>query len=64
MQFGWTADEGTSFVVLDRAFEAGINFIDTAYVYSRRVEGNPGGISETITWPCGVNLNRNWRLSV
>lgn len=48
MQFGWTADEGTSFVVLDKAFEAGINFIDTANVYSRWVEGNPGGVSETI----------------
>lgn len=48
MQFGWTADEGTSFVVLDRAYEAGINFIDTANVYSRWVEGNPGGVSETI----------------
>ncbi len=48
MQFGWTADEGMSFIVLDRAFEAGINFIDTANVYSRWVEGNPGGVSETI----------------
>ncbi|GAP13957.1 predicted oxidoreductase [Longilinea arvoryzae] len=48
MQFGWTADEGTSFVILDRAFEAGINFIDTANVYSRWAEGNPGGVSETI----------------
>lgn len=48
MQFGWTADEGISFVLLDRAFEAGINFIDTANVYSRWVEGNPGGVSETI----------------
>lgn len=48
MQFGWTADEGTSFVVLDKAFEAGINFIDTANVYSRWVEGNPGGVSEMI----------------
>lgn len=48
MQFGWTADEGTSFVVLDRAIEAGFNFIDTANVYSRWVEGNPGGVAETI----------------
>ncbi|TLN05313.1 aldo/keto reductase, partial [bacterium] len=48
MQFGWTADEGTSFIVLDRAFEAGINFIDTANVYSRWAEGNPGGVSESI----------------
>ncbi len=48
MQFGWTADEPTSFAVLDAAREAGLNFIDTADVYSRWVPGNPGGVSETI----------------
>jgi aryl-alcohol dehydrogenase-like predicted oxidoreductase len=48
MQFGWTADEETSFDILTNAFEAGVNFLDTADVYSRWVEGNPGGVSETI----------------
>lgn len=48
MQFGWTADEKTSHQVLSAAYEAGINFIDTADVYSRWVEGNPGGVAETI----------------
>ena len=48
MQFGWTADEPTSFAVLDAAFEAGINFIDTADIYSRWAPGNPGGVAETI----------------
>ena len=48
MQFGWTADEATSIQVLDAAFEAGINFIDTADVYSRWADGNPGGVAETI----------------
>ncbi len=48
MQFGWTADEPASLRVLDAAYEAGINFIDTADVYSRWAEGNPGGVSETI----------------
>ena len=48
MQFGWTADEATSFAVLDAAFEAGVNFIDTADIYSRWVPGNPGGVAETI----------------
>jgi aryl-alcohol dehydrogenase-like predicted oxidoreductase len=48
MQFGWTADETTSFQVLSAAWEGGINFIDTADVYSRWVPGNPGGVSETI----------------
>ena len=48
MQFGWTADEQLSFRILDAAFAAGINFIDTADIYSIWVEGNPGGVSETI----------------
>lgn len=48
MQFGWSADEATSLQILDASFDAGINFIDTADVYSRWVEGNPGGVAETI----------------
>jgi len=48
MQFGWSADEDTSHQVLQEAFENGINFIDTADVYSRWVEGNPGGVAERI----------------
>jgi aryl-alcohol dehydrogenase-like predicted oxidoreductase len=48
MQFGWTADEAQSLKVLAAAWEAGINFIDTANIYSRWVEGNPGGVAETI----------------
>jgi len=48
MQFGWTADEALSFEILSAAYDAGINFIDTADIYSRWVDGNPGGVSETI----------------
>ena len=48
MQFGWTASETKSLQILNAAFEAGINFIDTADVYSRWVEGNPGGVAESI----------------
>jgi aryl-alcohol dehydrogenase-like predicted oxidoreductase len=48
MQFGWTADEKTSKDVLSAAIAAGINFIDTADVYSRWAEGNPGGVAEGI----------------
>lgn len=48
MQFGWTADEETSYAVLNAAYDAGINFIDTADIYSRWVTGNPGGVAETI----------------
>jgi aryl-alcohol dehydrogenase-like predicted oxidoreductase len=48
MQFGWTADEETSMTVISAAVDAGINFIDTADIYSRWVKGNPGGVSEEI----------------
>src|SRR5690242_10204279 len=46
--FGWTADEATSFAVLDAYAAAGGNFVDTADSYSAWVEGNSGGESETI----------------
>jgi aryl-alcohol dehydrogenase-like predicted oxidoreductase len=46
--FGWTADEATSFRLLDAFVDAGFNFIDTADVYSRWVPGHQGGESETI----------------
>ncbi|GAA6616687.1 aldo/keto reductase [Scytonema sp. NUACC26] len=46
--FGWTIDEATSFEILDAFIAAGGNFIDTADIYSRWVEGNEGGESETI----------------
>jgi aryl-alcohol dehydrogenase-like predicted oxidoreductase len=46
--FGWTADEPTSFGLLDAFVDAGFNLIDTADVYSRWVPGNAGGESETI----------------
>ena len=50
--FGWTADKKQSFELLDAFFDLGFNAIDTADVYSRWVEGNEGGESETIigTW--------------
>ncbi|CAN7322446.1 aldo/keto reductase [Mesorhizobium amorphae] len=46
--FGWTADEKTSFDLLDRFAGAGLNAIDTADAYSRWHAGNKGGESETI----------------
>jgi len=46
--FGWTVDEKTSFDVLDRFADAGLNAIDTADVYSRWAPGNNGGESEAI----------------
>ncbi|MER8404959.1 aldo/keto reductase [Mesorhizobium sp. M0185] len=46
--FGWTADEKTSFDLLDRFVDAGLNAIDTADSYSRWIPGHEGGESETI----------------
>jgi aryl-alcohol dehydrogenase-like predicted oxidoreductase len=46
--FGWTADEATSFAILDRFVERGFDFIDTADVYSRWAPGHAGGESETV----------------
>ncbi len=46
--FGWTADEPTSFALLDAFVTAGFNFIDSADVYSRWHPGNQGGESEVI----------------
>jgi aryl-alcohol dehydrogenase-like predicted oxidoreductase len=48
MTFGWSADEAESFAIMTRAFEAGINFFDTADIYSRWIAGNQGGESEII----------------
>ncbi|MDI6515127.1 aldo/keto reductase [Streptomyces coelicoflavus] len=46
--FGWTADQDTSFAVLDAYTAAGGNFVDTADSYSAWVDGNSGGESETV----------------
>lgn len=48
MQFGWTTDEAISQDVLTAAYDSGINFIDTADIYSSWADGNPGGVAETI----------------
>jgi len=46
--FGWTLSEPDSLRQLDAALEAGLNFIDTADVYSRWAPGHQGGESEEI----------------
>jgi aryl-alcohol dehydrogenase-like predicted oxidoreductase len=46
--FGWTADEPTSFSLLDVYAAAGGNLVDTADVYSAWAPGNKGGESETV----------------
>jgi aryl-alcohol dehydrogenase-like predicted oxidoreductase len=46
--FGWTANEATSFRLLDRCVDAGVTLIDTADVYSAWAPGHKGGESETV----------------
>ncbi len=45
---GWTADEPTSFAVLDAFVANGGNSLDTADVYSAWAPGHKGGESETV----------------
>jgi aryl-alcohol dehydrogenase-like predicted oxidoreductase len=46
--YGWTVSEADAFRQLDAAVKGGLNFVDTADVYSRWVPGHKGGESETI----------------
>ena len=61
MQFGWSVSEVDTHRVLSAALESGINFVDTADVYSRWVEGNPGGVSETYigNWMKAAKISRD-----
>jgi aryl-alcohol dehydrogenase-like predicted oxidoreductase len=59
--FGWTVSEADSFRQLDAALEAGLNFVDTADVYSRWAPGHQGGESEAILgkWMATGNKRSN-----
>lgn len=46
--FGWSADEATSFKLLNAFVDAGFNAVDTANSYSRWIPGHSGGESETV----------------
>jgi aryl-alcohol dehydrogenase-like predicted oxidoreductase len=46
--FDWTADEATSFAVLDKFVDSGGTMIDTADVYSAWAPGHKGGESEAL----------------
>ena len=56
--YGWTLSEASAFRQLDAAVEAGLNFIDTADVYSRWAPGHKGGESETIIGRWFANSNK------
>jgi aryl-alcohol dehydrogenase-like predicted oxidoreductase len=63
--YGWTVSEADSFRQLDAALEAGLNFIDTADVYSRWAPGHQGGESEAILgkWMATGNKRSNVMLA-
>jgi aryl-alcohol dehydrogenase-like predicted oxidoreductase len=48
MTFGLQADERESFAIMDRAFEAGVNFFDTAEVYPVPPSAELVGVTEEI----------------
>jgi len=56
MTFGDRTDAGASRRIIDAAFDAGINFIDTADVYKK-------GASESIVGPAIAAHRRNWILA-
>ncbi|MFN8460120.1 MAG: aldo/keto reductase [Anaerolineae bacterium] len=47
MTMGWTSPKRDSFAVMDYALEKGINFFDTADIYSYWAKDNPGGVAES-----------------
>jgi aryl-alcohol dehydrogenase-like predicted oxidoreductase len=61
MQFGWSVDEADTHRILSATLDAGINFIDTADIYSKWVDGNSGGVSETFigNWMKKNNVPRD-----
>ena len=48
MTFGQQVDEATAHAILDRALERGINFIDTAEMYSVPARAETFNLTETI----------------
>lgn len=47
MTMGWTSSKPDSFAVMDLAVDRGINFFDTADIYSTWAKDNPGGVAES-----------------
>lgn len=47
MTMGWTSTKKDSFAIMDYAVEHGINFLDSADIYSFWAEGNDGGVAES-----------------
>ena len=63
--FGFTADEDTSYAVLDRFYEAGGRMVDTAQGYSVWVPGHVGGESEAVIgrWMAARGVRSDMRIA-
>jgi len=63
--FGWTADQDTSFEILDAFYEAGGRMVDTAEVYSAWVPGHSGGESEKVigAWMKARGVRKDMRIA-
>ncbi len=63
--FGWTADQDTSFEILDAFYEAGGRMVDTAECYSFWVPGHKGGESEAVigAWMKERGVRRDMRIA-
>jgi aryl-alcohol dehydrogenase-like predicted oxidoreductase len=63
--FGFTADEDTSFAILDRFYEHGGRMVDTAQGYSVWVPGHVGGESETVIgkWLASRGVRSDMRIA-
>jgi aryl-alcohol dehydrogenase-like predicted oxidoreductase len=63
--FDFTADEDTSFAILDRFYEHGGRMVDTAQAYSVWVPGHVGGESETVIgkWLASRGVRTDMRIA-
>lgn len=63
--FGWTADQDTSFEILDAFYESGGRMVDTAEVYSAWVPGHTGGESEKVigAWMKARGVRKDMRIA-
>ena len=61
LTIGYKIDAATARETVRYAYDNGINFIDTADIYSRWVDGNPGGVAETIIgeWLSKSDIDRS-----
>lgn len=61
MQFGWSTGEENAHRIMSEAIDLGCNFFDTADVYSRWADNNPGGVAEQMigNWLQNADVRRD-----